>query len=54
MTSSDNKDTAKLAIALAQLNPHLGNVKSNTEKLIAAHAKAANLGADILLSLIHI
>ena len=37
MKSSDNKDPAKLAIALAQLNPHLGNVKSNTEKLITAH-----------------
>lgn len=50
MTSSDNKDPGKLAIALAQLNPHLGNVKSNTEKLITAHAKAANLGADILVT----
>ena len=50
MISSGNTDSSKLAIALAQLNSHLGNVKSNTEKLISAHAKAGKLGADILVT----
>ena len=50
MISLGNTDSSKLAIALAQLNSHLGNVKSNTDKLISAHAKAGKLGADILIT----
>ena len=37
MIRDDIKKTDKLAIAMAQLNPHLGNVRANTEKLISAH-----------------
>ena len=50
MTEDDIRKTDKLSIALAQLNPHLGNVRANTEKLISAHKKATKLGADILIT----
>ncbi|GIS14800.1 MAG: hypothetical protein CM15mP117_02320 [Alphaproteobacteria bacterium] len=39
MTLENLKETEQLSIALAQLNPHLGNVHLNTEKLILAHKK---------------
>ena len=50
MTSIASNNTGKLAIALAQLNPHLGNVTANKEKLISAYAKSCNLGADVLIT----
>ena len=50
MNRDDLKNTDKLSIAMAQLNPHLGNVRANKEKLISAHKKAINLGADIMIT----
>ena len=50
MTKDNIKKTDKLSIAMAQLNPHLGNVSANKEKLISAHKKAATLGADVIIS----
>ena len=50
MTSDNIKEMEKLSIALAQLNPHLGNVHLNTEKLILAHKKAIKMGADIIIT----
>lgn len=40
----------QLKIALAQLNPHLGHVSSNLKKLLDARERAAQLGADIVVS----
>ena len=39
-----------LSIALAQLNPHLGNVRGNLDRLVAARAKAAENGAVIIVT----
>src|SRR4051812_8354490 len=39
----------RLAIALAQLNPTLGDVVGNTEKVRRARATAAGQGADLIL-----
>ncbi len=39
-----------LSIALAQLNPHLGNVASNRDKLVEARARAWAAGADIVVT----
>ena len=50
MTLENLKKTEQLCIALAQLNPHLGNVHLNTEKLILAHKKAFKMGADIIIT----
>ena len=50
MTSDNIKEMEKLSIALAQLNPHLGNVQSNTKKLILAHKKANKMGADVIIT----
>ena len=50
MTLSNLKETEQLSIALAQLNPHLGNVHLNTKKLIIAHKKAIRMGADIIIT----
>ena len=50
MTSDNIKEMEKLSIALAQLNPHLGNVHLNTKKLISAHKKANKMGADIIIT----
>ena len=50
MTLSNLKETEQLSIALAQLNPHLGNVHLNTEKLVIAHKKAITMGADIIIT----
>ena len=50
MNRDDLKNPDKLSIAMAQLNPHLGNVRTNKEKLISAHNKAINLGADIMIT----
>jgi NAD+ synthase len=41
--------TDTLKIALAQLNPTVGDLKGNTEKLRKARAKAAAEGADLLV-----
>ncbi|MDZ4842833.1 MAG: NAD+ synthase [Hyphomicrobium aestuarii] len=38
-----------LKIALAQLNPTVGDIDGNARKLIAAHATAADLGADLVV-----
>lgn len=50
MTLENRKETEQLSIALAQLNPHLGNVHLNTKKLIIAHKKAIRMGADIIIT----
>jgi len=42
--------TESFSIALAQLNPHLGNVEANLEKLFAARAKAAKGGAAVIVT----
>jgi len=41
---------ARLAIALAQLNPVVGDLDGNRDKLRAARAKAAKAGADVLVA----
>jgi NAD+ synthase len=41
--------TSTLKIALAQLNPIVGDLVGNAAKLCAAHAKAATLGADLVV-----
>ncbi len=50
MTADNIKKTDKFSIAMAQLNPHLGNVRANKEKLILAHKKAFDLGADVIIT----
>ncbi|TVR09353.1 MAG: NAD+ synthase [Salinarimonadaceae bacterium] len=40
---------AELSIALAQINPRLGDVAGNAELLRAARAQAASMGADIVM-----
>jgi NAD+ synthase len=37
-------------IAIAQLNPTVGAIAANAQSLLAARAKAAKLGADLLVS----
>ncbi len=39
----------KLEIALAQLNPVVGDIEGNAAKLVTARAEAADLGADLVL-----
>src|SRR5213079_1780185 len=39
----------RLAIALAQLNPTVGDVRGNAEKVRRAHATAAGQGADLII-----
>src|SRR3954452_4938178 len=39
----------RLAIALAQLNPTVGDVQGNAEKVLRAHATAAGQGADVVM-----
>jgi NAD+ synthase len=41
--------TDALALALAQLNPIVGDIAGNREKLRAARAQAAKMGADLVL-----
>jgi NAD+ synthase len=41
--------TDTLAIAIAQLNPIVGDIAGNAEKVVAAWETAADLGADIVL-----
>ena len=38
-----------LKIALAQLDPVVGNLKGNAERAVAAHARAKELGADVVV-----
>ena len=42
--------TDRLAIALAQLNPTVGGVEGNVERILKARAEAARLGADLMLA----
>lgn len=42
-------DTNSLAIALAQLNPVLGDISGNADRLRAARAQAAEAGADLVV-----
>src|SRR5262245_60601716 len=44
-----NAPADRLAIALAQLNPTVGDVAGNTEKVRRAWATAAGQGADLVL-----
>jgi len=39
-----------LRIALAQLNPHVGDVRGNADRIRAARAEAARLGANLLVT----
>ncbi len=39
-----------LRIALAQINPHVGSVRRNAERIRAARAEAAALGADLVVT----
>lgn len=48
-TSSLHAHQAGLKIALAQLNPIVGDLSGNAEKVRAAHAQAAELGADLIV-----
>ena len=41
--------THTLKIALAQLNPVVGDLAGNAGKLVAAHAESASLGADLVV-----
>jgi NAD+ synthase len=41
---------ATLRIALAQINPHEGQIQANLARLRAARARAAELGADLLVT----
>ncbi|MGB1177377.1 MAG: nitrilase-related carbon-nitrogen hydrolase [Candidatus Puniceispirillaceae bacterium] len=38
------------SIALAQLNPHLGNIEVNVARLVEARRQAASVGADIIVT----
>ena len=38
-----------LKIALAQLDPVVGDLKGNAERAVAAHARAKKLGADVVV-----
>jgi NAD+ synthase len=42
--------TDRLAIALAQLNPTVGGVEGNAERILKAREEAARLGADLMLA----
>ena len=42
--------TDRLAIAVAQLNPTVGDIAGNLAKLRGAHEEAARLGADLLVA----
>lgn len=41
--------TERLAVALAQLNPTVGDIAGNADKVRAARAQAAEMGADVLM-----
>ncbi len=41
---------AALTFALAQLNPTVGDLKGNTDKIKAAHQRAAEAGADLFIT----
>ena len=42
--------TKATAIALAQLNPHMGNIAANVDRLVEARAQAAKSGAQIIVA----
>jgi NAD+ synthase len=42
--------TDRLAIALAQLNPTVGGVETNADRILKAREEAARLGADLMLA----
>ena len=42
--------TKATAIALAQLNPHMGNIAANVDRLVEARAQAAKGGAQIIVA----
>ncbi|MBN9259536.1 MAG: NAD+ synthase, partial [Hyphomicrobium sp.] len=44
-----NTPARSLSIALAQLNPVLGDIAGNVAKLVRARADAARQGADLLV-----
>ena len=48
-TSAPASPPTSLKIALAQLNPIVGDLAGNEEKLLAARAKAAAAGADLIV-----
>ena len=42
--------SSSMSVALAQLNPHLGDVSANCQKLLQMRERAAAKGADIILT----
>jgi NAD+ synthase len=42
--------TDRFRIALAQINPHEGEIRRNAERIRAARAEAARMGADLLVT----
>ena len=42
--------SSSVSVALAQLNPHLGDVSANCQKLLQMRERAAAKGADIILT----
>src|SRR5258707_7875003 len=42
--------TDRLQIAIAQINPTVGDIARNAQKLRDAHAEAARLGADLVVA----
>ncbi|MBX9702326.1 MAG: NAD+ synthase [Acetobacteraceae bacterium] len=43
-------DPSALRIALAQINPHVGNIRHNAELIRKARAEGARLGADLVVT----
>ena len=52
MTPADTQKfgSSSVSVALAQLNPHLGDVSANCQKLLQMRERAAAKGADIILT----
>ena len=52
MTPSETQKfgSSSMSVALAQLNPHLGDVSANCQKLLQMRERAAAKGADIILT----
>ncbi|MEJ2016451.1 MAG: nitrilase-related carbon-nitrogen hydrolase, partial [Limibacillus sp.] len=42
--------TDKITIALAQMNPKVGDIRGNADKILALREEAAAAGADLLLT----
>ena len=49
-TETQKFGSSSVSVALAQLNPHLGDVSANCQKLLQMRERAAAKGADIILT----